>query len=112
MELAAGSSLAAARDGVERHRGEEDEPGGDELDGVGGAHEVDPVAHHPDDQPAEERAAHAPAAAEEADAADHRSGDRVEEQRAAAGRQIDRVQARGKYDSTEPGHSARDHEDE
>src|SRR5438105_15755518 len=104
--------LAAARHGVERHGGEEDDPGGDELHRVGVADEVDAVRDHPDDQPAEERAADPSAAAEEADAADHRRRDRVEQDRAAAGRRVDRVQPRGEDDPAESGHRARDHEDE
>ena len=41
------------------------------------------------------------AAAEEARAADHGGGDRVEQERAAAGVQVDRVEARGEDDAAD-----------
>src|SRR5512133_1106720 len=109
---AAGGGLAVPRDRVERHRGEQDRPGRDVLDPVGRADKVGAVADHPDDQAAEERPADPAAAAEEADAADHSRRDRVEQERAAAEGQVDRVQAGREDDTAQAGTGAGDREAE
>ena len=54
-----------------------------------------------DHRRADQRVADLAAAAEEARAADHRGGDRVDQQRAAAGVQVDAVQAGGEHDAAE-----------
>src|SRR5256885_2533010 len=111
--LASRRRLPAAQHRVERNGGEEDDAGGDELDCVGVADEVDSVGDHADDQAAEERAADAATAAEEADATDHGRGDRVEQNGAAAGAfETDAVEARGEDDPTHGCHRAGDHEDQ
>src|SRR5437764_9044202 len=110
--LATGGDLAAACDRVERDGCEEDQAGGDVLAGVRVADEVDAVADHADDQTAEERAADTPPPAEEAHAADHGCGDRVEQNGSAARREVDRVETRGEDDPAERSHRARDHEHE
>ena len=86
--------------------------GGDVLDPVGRADQVGAVADHADDQAAEERAADAPAAPEEADAADHGGRDGIEQDRAAADGQIDPVEAGGEDDPAEAGHRPGDDEAE
>ena len=74
--------------------------------------EVDPVRERRDHQRAHQRADHAAAAAEEARAADHGRRDRVEQDRPAAGVQVDGVQPRGEDHAAEAGHRPGDHEDD
>src|SRR5205823_4392904 len=76
------------------------------------ADKVGADADHADDQAAEERAADAPAAPEEADAADHGGRDGIEQNRAAPERQVDRVEAGGEDDPAQAGHRAGDDEAE
>ena len=54
---------------------------------------------------------HAATTAEQARAADHGGGDGVEQDRAAAGAEVDRVEARGEDDAADGRHAARDRED-
>ena len=106
-----GSCQPATGDGVERHGGEEDEAGDHVLDRGAVAEQVDAVRDGRDDERAHERADHPAAAAEQARPADHGSGDRVEEQRATAGRRVHRVEARSEDHPAHPRHQPRDHED-
>ena len=66
-------------------------PGDDVDDARRYPADVEPVRDRRDHERSEERAPHLAAAAEEAHAADHGGGDRVEQQRAAAEREGDRV---------------------
>ena len=109
---AAGLALAPAEERVERDGEEQDAAGRDVDHALGQVERVEAVRDRRDHECAEEGVPHLAAAAEEARAADHGCCDRVDQQRAAARVQVDAVQARCEDDAAEPGHRARDHEDD
>src|SRR6476620_5016511 len=107
-----GLDLQPARDRVERDGHQQDRTGHDEDDAGGVAERVQPVRDRRDHERAEERVAYLAASAEEARAADHGCRDPVDQERAAAGVEIDAREPRGQHDAAHRSHEARDHEDE
>src|SRR4029079_5636671 len=89
----------APRERVDRHRGQEDQAGDDELRARAEAEQPEPVVDRGDDQRAEHRGLDVAAPAEQRRAADHWRRDRVQEDRAAARVRVDRAQARGEHDA-------------
>src|SRR5215217_9667795 len=108
--LTPGRLQAPPRDGVERHGGEQDDPGRDQLRRVRRADQRQAVRDRRDHERSEQGADDAAAAAEEAGPADHGSRDRLEQDRAAARIQVDGAQPRGEYDPAHRGHRPGDHE--
>src|SRR5581483_5383825 len=109
---APGASLQPHGHRVERDRAEEHEAGDDVDPAVGHVQRVQAVLERPDEHCSEQRAAHLAAAAEEADAADDRRRDRVQQQVPGRERERDRVHLRREDDAADPGGGAGDHEDE
>ena len=112
LPLAAGARLQPDRDRVERHRSEQHGAGDDVDPAVRDAQRVEAVLQRPDQDGAEQGTAHLAATAEEADPADHRGGDRVQEQIARRERQRDRVDLGGEDDPADRRHRARQREHE
>src|SRR3954452_15627116 len=89
----------APRERVDRHRGQEDQAGDDELGPRAEAEQPKAVVDGGDDQRAEHRRLDVAAAAERRRPADDRRRDRVQQDGAAARVRVDRAQARGEHDA-------------
>ena len=112
VPLAARGALTPSQDGVERDGEEEDAAGRDEDRALRQVECVQAVRDRRNHERAEERVLDLAASAEQARAADHGRRDRVDQERAAAGVQVDAVQPGRQHDATEAGHRAGDHEDD
>ena len=112
VPLAPGARLQPNGNRVERHRSEQHEAGDDVDPAVRDAQRVEAVLQGADQDGTEQGAAHLAATAEETDAADHRGGDRVEQQVARRKRERDRVHLRREDDAADGSHRAREREHE
>src|SRR4051794_34651701 len=106
------SRLGASAPGerVDRHRGQEDQAGDDELRARAQPEEAEPVVDRRDDERAEHGRLDVAAAAEQRRAADDGRRDRVQQDGAAARVRVDRAQARGEHDAAERRHHRADPE--
>src|ERR1700733_5411922 len=94
-----GGGLVAAGEGVDGDGGEQDDRGPDVLRGGAQAEQLQAVVDHGDDDPAEDRAQHLAAPAEQAGAADDRGGDGVQDVVAARDAGGDRAEVGGVDDA-------------
>src|SRR5664280_2778583 len=100
-DLAPHFLLPPARERVQRHSRHEEDAGNDVVHVGAVADRRKAVVDQIDDQHAEHGALHPAAATEQARAADHRAGDRIEQNRSAAGVDIHRREAGSEDDAAE-----------